>query len=167
MHAYRVTLYRVSLLTVLPFGLAGLAAAAESNQIPSTDGPSARLQQVSSQQNVVTSAAITAITDIPALAAIAPEAGSAESEISGIGQPLATDALGEMRGGDSTTIDNDIVVNGEVTDNHAENIISGTNVIDGGAFGNASGISTVIQNSGSNVLIQNAMIVNVQFAPPP
>ena len=31
-------------------------------------------------------------------------------------------------------------------------------------FANASGISTVIQNTGANVLIQNAMIVNVKFA---
>jgi hypothetical protein len=36
-------------------------------------------------------------------------------------------------------------------------------VIAGGSFSNASGLPTVIQNTGANVLIQNATIVNVRF----
>jgi len=32
-----------------------------------------------------------------------------------------------------------------------------------GSFINASGIPTVIQNSGANVLIQNATIINIQY----
>lgn len=163
MHAYRVILYRASLLAVLPFGLAGWATAAESQSVPSSDGPSTRLQQASIRDAV----SATAITITPTDAGSLRAGIAAQPGIPGIGPALASEALGEMRGGDNITVDNDIVVNGEVTDNHAENIISGTNIIDGGAFGNASGISTVIQNSGSNVLIQNAMIVNVQFAAPP
>ena len=37
------------------------------------------------------------------------------------------------------------------------------NVIQGASFANASGMPTVIQNSGSNVLIQNATVINLQF----
>lgn len=163
MHAYRVILYRASLLAVMPFGLAGWATAAESQSFPSSDVPSARLQQATTQDAVPATAIAITPTDAGSLRA----GTAAQSAVPGIGPALAPEALGEMRGGDNTTVDNDIVVNGEVIDNHAENTISGSNIIDGGAFGNASGISTVIQNSGSNVLIQNAMIVNVQFAAPP
>lgn len=84
---------------------------------------------------------------------------------SALGQPLVDDALDALRGGESV-----VVVrtrsDGEVTGNHAENVDSGLNAIDGGAFANASGITTVIQNSGSNVLIQNGTAVNVQFVDP-
>ena len=65
--------------------------------------------------------------------------------------------------GPSTVAGFDVAIDGPTLD-HAENVNSGTNTLTGSAFSNASGISTVIQNSGSNVLIQNAMIVNVQFA---
>ena len=44
--------------------------------------------------------------------------------------------------------------------------IGGRNIVTGGAFGNAAGINTVIQNSGANVLIQNGTAVNVQFGGP-
>jgi hypothetical protein len=54
-------------------------------------------------------------------------------------------------------------LSGTVTDNSAVNVVTGNNVINGGSFANSSGLPTVIQNSGSNVLIQNATIVNVQF----
>jgi len=84
---------------------------------------------------------------------------------SAIGQPLADGALDALRGGESLVVvstRND----GEVNGNHAENVDSGLNAIDGGAFANASGITTVIQNSGSNVLIQNGTAVNVQFVDP-
>ena len=50
-----------------------------------------------------------------------------------------------------------------VANNSASNITTGTNVISEGAFSNSVGLPTVIQNSGNNVLIQNATIVNVQI----
>lgn len=85
--------------------------------------------------------------------------------IPGIGQPIDAGRLDGLRGGDGST-SNHVDVDGEVSGNSADNITSGMNLVDGGSFGNAAGVSTVIQNSGSNVLIQNAMIVNVQFADP-
>jgi hypothetical protein len=54
-------------------------------------------------------------------------------------------------------------LDGVVTGNSATNVNTGANVIDSGAFSNMSGIPVVIQNSGANVLIQNATIINLQF----
>ncbi|GAB3313598.1 hypothetical protein [Luteimonas notoginsengisoli] len=82
-----------------------------------------------------------------------------------IGQPLDPGALDALRGGESVVVVR-VKNDGEVNGNHADNVTSGLNAIDGGAFANASGITTVIQNSGSNVLIQNGTAVNVQFADP-
>jgi hypothetical protein len=99
--------------------------------------------------------------------ASAEEAGpTGRPGVAGIGQPIEAAALDQLRGGDDRVVENDIRVDGEVVGNSADHVTSGANIIDGGAFGNAAGVPTVIQNSGSNVLIQNAMIVNVQFGPP-
>src|SRR6476661_2739741 len=54
-------------------------------------------------------------------------------------------------------------VDGNVQDNAAINNITGRNVITSGAFANASGLSTAIQNSGNNVLIQNATILQLDL----
>jgi hypothetical protein len=54
-------------------------------------------------------------------------------------------------------------LDGVVTGNSATNVSTGANVIDSGSFSNMSGIPVVIQNSGANVLIQNATIINLQF----
>lgn len=80
--------------------------------------------------------------------------------------PLAR--LDRMRGGDgnSTHTTNVADLDGRVDGNTATDVVSGTNRIADGSFANAAGISTVIQNSGSNVLIQNSTIVNVQFVDP-
>lgn len=78
---------------------------------------------------------------------------------------LDTDSLDRYRGG-SDTVDNTVDIRGDVSDNTAQDIVTGNNIIDGGAFANSNGISTVIQNSGANVLIQNGMVINVQFANP-
>ena len=84
--------------------------------------------------------------------------------VSELGHAVAVDRLSALRGGDGSQTENLIDVDGSVDENTAHHITSGTNSIADGAFSNASGINTVIQNSGSNVLIQNAMIVTVDFA---
>ena len=84
--------------------------------------------------------------------------------VSELGHAVAVDRLSALQGGDGSQTENLIDVDGSVDDNTAHHITSGTNSIADGAFSNASGINTVIQNSGSNVLIQNAMIVTVDFA---
>ncbi|MDR7070328.1 hypothetical protein J2X02_003193 [Pseudoxanthomonas japonensis] len=84
--------------------------------------------------------------------------------VSELGRAIGADRLSILRGGDASQTDNLIDVDGSVDGNTARHITSGSNSIADGAFNNASGINTVIQNTGSNVLIQNAMIVTVDFA---
>lgn len=86
------------------------------------------------------------------------------SPIEGFGSAIDPAGLAAMRGGDDVT--GEVDIDGVVDRNHAENITSGTNTLAGDAFANANGINTVIQNSGSNVLIQHGMVVNVQFGSP-
>jgi hypothetical protein len=71
-------------------------------------------------------------------------------------------ALDRYRGGTDVVIENTNATDGAVHGNDARNLVTGTNVIDGGSFAGASGISTVVQNSGNNVLIQSPIIVNLQ-----
>lgn len=52
---------------------------------------------------------------------------------------------------------------GVVTGNSATNVTTGSNSIDTGSFANMSGLPVVIQNTGANVLIQNATVINVMF----
>jgi hypothetical protein len=75
---------------------------------------------------------------------------------------LGDASLAEQRGGTETPW-NDMRLSGTVGGNSAINVVTGANNITDGAFSNASGLPMVIQNSGANVLIQNATIVNVQI----
>jgi hypothetical protein len=87
---------------------------------------------------------------------------SLPSSVGGLGQPLSSEALDSFRGG-FDVVKNDMLLSGSVADNTAAHVNSGGNYVGQGVFNNASGLPTVIQNSGSNVLIQNATIINVQF----
>jgi hypothetical protein len=75
-------------------------------------------------------------------------------------RPVSLELLAAKRGGDR--VSNDAQLKGVVSDNQVTNATTGTNVISDGAFTGSAGLSTVIQNSGNNVLIQSATIVNVQ-----
>lgn len=87
--------------------------------------------------------------------------------VNDIGAPVDVARLAGMRGGEDDHGSAVIIdVDGTVDGNTADRIISGTNTITQGAFDNANGINTVIQNTGTNVLIQNAMVVTVNFADP-
>lgn len=88
---------------------------------------------------------------------------------SAFGDAIDPERLDSMRGGDGnvSTTTNRADLRGGVNGNTATNVIGGGNLVSDGSFGNAEGISTVIQNSCSNVLIQNSTIVNVQFVPSP
>jgi len=69
--------------------------------------------------------------------------------------------LAFSRGGAEVTL-NDLKSVGEVSQNHASNLVTGGNFVTDGSFAGATGFSTVVQNSGNNVLIQNATIINVR-----
>ena len=70
-------------------------------------------------------------------------------------------ALASQRGGADTL--SDMKLNGVVANNQAVSVSTGSNLVSDGAFSGASGLPMVVQNSGNNVLIQNATIVNVQM----
>jgi hypothetical protein len=81
---------------------------------------------------------------------------------SGLGAATADDQLDDARGGsDSTTIDT--TLNGSVSGNSATNVTTGSNLIQSGSFANMAGIPIVVQNTGANVLIQNATTINLQL----
>ena len=54
-------------------------------------------------------------------------------------------------------------LDGAVYDNTANDVITGYNMVSDGSLTNNAGLNTVIQNSGNNVLIQNAVILNIQM----
>lgn len=77
-------------------------------------------------------------------------------------EPVPEERLAALHAG-ADTISNEMRLDGTVSGNAAANIGSGANTISGGAFSNASGLPVAIQNSGSNVLIQNATIINIHM----
>ena len=93
-------------------------------------------------------------------------AASFGDDLESLGEPVSQDTLDGLRGGDEEIVNNVIRITGEVTDNTADNVVTGANNIQDGSFVNSSGITSVVQNTGANVLIQTATIVNVKFAEP-
>ncbi|APW38669.1 hypothetical protein RD110_16885 [Rhodoferax koreense] len=77
-------------------------------------------------------------------------------------RPVANSQLADLRGGTQNT-HNDMTLSGTTADNSAYQVTTGSNAISTGSFANMSGIPVVIQNTGANVLIQNAVILNLQM----
>ncbi|MEY2183902.1 hypothetical protein AB7878_15885 [Rhodanobacter humi] len=84
--------------------------------------------------------------------------------VDGLGASVSGSTLARSRGGIETTTET-MTLNGSVDHNTDNHVVTGSNLIDGGAFSGAVGLPTVIQNTGNNVLIQTGVIVNVQFKP--
>ncbi|MDM0085934.1 MULTISPECIES: hypothetical protein [unclassified Variovorax] len=76
--------------------------------------------------------------------------------------PVEASALATMRGGHELT-QNDMRLDGVTAGNVASQVTTGANTISTGAFSGMAGLPLVVQNSGANVLIQNAVIVNVKM----
>lgn len=77
------------------------------------------------------------------------------------GSPLAPHALDRHRAGEAKLQLNLMDVKASLEDNLAINTFNGSNYITGDAFGHASGLPVAVQNSGNNVIIQNAFILNL------
>ena len=88
-------------------------------------------------------------------------ASAADREAAFVAMPADADSLSTFRGGAQTN--NEMTLTGTTADNYARNVNTGSNSIAGGAFDNMSGLPIVIQNTGANVLIQNALILNLQM----
>ena len=103
-----------------------------------------------------------ALMPAPAIAQTMATAGvaGANSAVS-FGYPVSGAALASHRGGDLTLTNT--TLSGVTAENSASQVVTGTNAIGGGSFANLSGIPVVIQNTGANVLIQNAVTLNLQL----
>ncbi|MGU7785184.1 hypothetical protein [Burkholderia sp. PU8-34] len=97
----------------------------------------------------------------PAAVAAMPATGAATAHDDSFGAAMTPDQLDEHRGGDALIGQN--YLTGAVSDNVANRVSTGSNSIADGSFANSSGLPTVIQNTGANVLIQNATVLNVHF----
>ena len=87
--------------------------------------------------------------------------------VDGFGQPAQESTLARSRGGADTanidTVTTTATLGGSVANNTAIHVVTGSNYIDNGSFANMNGLPMVIQNSGANVLIQNATVINLQM----
>ena len=98
---------------------------------------------------------------VPALPAMAQTTTAPPKAAGAPWKPVASDVLDRSRGGHS--VHNEMELNGTTADNSARNVTTGSNAISAGSFANASGLPVVIQNTGANVLIQNAVILHLQM----
>lgn len=131
-------------------------------------------QAIAGPPTVEASATAVAVADSEAGAAIAvagatasvaattPDAATPKNPFGTTARAVDSSKLDGVRGGSEVVV-NDMRLHGTVAENAAINTLSGGNYVTDGAFSNAAGLPTVIQNSGNNVLIQNATILNVQF----
>ncbi|MEW9570744.1 hypothetical protein ABQJ54_03205 [Rhodanobacter sp. Si-c] len=90
-------------------------------------------------------------------------AATSPAYVGGLGQAVSAATLDSYSGG--TSVRNNQNLNGTVSNNSATRVNTGSNAISANSFSGATGLPTVIQNTGNNVLIQNGVIVNVQFKP--
>jgi len=88
-------------------------------------------------------------------------ASAQDSQHLSFGVAMTDQQLDERRGGDALVGQN--FLNGTLSDNVANKVSTGSNTISDGSFASSSGLPTVIQNTGANVLIQNATVLNVRF----
>ena len=114
----------------------------------STEAASGAPAKVDPAASVTTVATVAPVV----LSAIEPRLGKSVS-----GEKL------EAERGKAGTGSSEANLGGVVTGNSASNLTTGSNSIDTGSFANMSGLPVVIQNTGANVMIQNATVINVMF----
>jgi hypothetical protein len=103
-----------------------------------------------------------AVLAIPAAAPPSADGATAATAAPVFGPAADSRVLADQRGG-SDLVRNDMRLSGATAGNLANNVSTGANSIAGGSFSGASGLPIVIQNSGANVLIQNATILNLHL----
>ena len=110
-----------------------------------------------------TSSAAPAATAMPAAAATTTASTAEDSSTSTtLGRSVSGQKLDAERGKASTGT-SEANLGGVVSGNSASNLPTGSNTIDAGSFANMSGLPVVIQNTGANVMIQSATVINVMF----
>jgi hypothetical protein len=91
---------------------------------------------------------------------VAPSEDTRSAAALAFSSPVSADMLEEHRGG-SAAVRSEMTLTGNTSGNTAINVAAGNNAINAGSFSNLSGLPVVIQNSGANVLIQSALILNL------
>ena len=159
MQIFRRTLVLLPVLAVACFPAAAQEAGAPASAV-------AVNAQTGAEANITASAAANAAggaaTGASAATVTSVARGAASDGFADALNRVSPSLLAELRGG-TDTVNNDMRLNGAVTGNTAINIGTGANTISSGSFSNASGLPIAIQNSGANVLIQNATIINIQM----
>ena len=147
-------------------GLVVQAAAAESQSPPApvqtaTTDAGPVVAAVAPAGSAEGSALATPTTSAAPAEPAAPTAAAQAGDEVGFGVAMNSGQLDEHRGGDVLVGQNNLT--GTVADNTAYKVSTGSNAITQGSFASSSGLPTVIQNTGANVLIQNATVLNVRF----
>jgi len=113
-------------------------------------------------------------SEVPAaIAARAPVAAlEVKAEIKSLlasATPVSDEALGDESGMAQIQLDKVVItdqdLNGVLQGNVATGTTNGNNTISGDAFSDSAGFVTAIQNTGNNVLIQDATIINISMEP--
>lgn len=80
--------------------------------------------------------------------------------------PIILEDLDQIRGlGGIVDVTNNANLGAVLTDNDASNSVTGYNIIDQGSFNDASGVFSIIQNTGNNVIIQDSTIITITISP--
>lgn len=80
--------------------------------------------------------------------------------------PVMLEELDQIRGlGGVVDVTSNADLGAVLTNNDASNSVTGYNIIDQGSFNDASGIFSIIQNTGNNVIIQDSTIITITISP--
>lgn len=88
-------------------------------------------------------------------------ADEASPDIFALASTVDATMLEDQRGGSDQHL-SEIRAIGSVSEVEAHNVVTGHNIVSNGALAGVSGLPMFIQNSGNGVLIQNAVILNVE-----
>ena len=80
--------------------------------------------------------------------------------------PVMLEELDQIRGlGGVVDVTSHADLGAVLTNNDASHSVTGYNIIDQGSFNDASGIFSIIQNTGNNVIIQDSTIITITISP--
>ena len=106
----------------------------------------------------------TALSLAAVAALVVPAAGWASEASIDFGEPVAAQALDQHRGRQDAQLEiNWQETNAEMKEAVAAHNRTGDNIIGGGSFRDSVGFPTTIQNTGNNVIMQNAVIISIDL----
>ena len=80
--------------------------------------------------------------------------------------PVLLEDLDQIRGlGGVVDVTNNANLGAVLTNNDANDSVTGYNIIDQGSFNDANGVFSIIQNTGNNVIIQDSTIITITISP--